>query len=377
MTMNAERGSDIGWTDRDILIGLNLIRELTPRHKATLLHRFDSLQAIWQAPTARLASLFRSRTLAQAASAGRDEAAVREEIDNADQLGIRIVVLTDADYPPLLREIDDPPLALYVKGTFPIDCHRAIALVGTGRTTRYRRLVASRLAAELASRAITVISDLAVTVDRAVLDAALHAGGRPVGVMECGLDAAVPPSVRPLFDRLAANGTVISEHPLGTPRLEEIFPFRNRIVCGVSRGVIVVQATDRPGGLIAARVALEQHREVFAVPGNITSRSSIGPNQLIEQGAKSVLTVDDVLEEFPDLRGEIPSTAARDPLEGRSLDAEAVTVYGLIGDEPIPFDAILGGANLRPSVACRMLYHLELEGLIEEVEPGRFIRTPS
>lgn len=361
-------------SDRDVLIGLNLVAELTPRRASVLLHRFDSLQAVWRASSAELSRLFGSRTIGEAISSARDEAAIREAVGRAEAQGVRIVALTDPDYPSLLREIDDPPLVLYVLGRMPVDTDRTIAIVGTGRSSQYRRRVAAELAGQAVSSGLTVVSDLAVSVNRAAVAAALQAGGHPIVVMEYGIDAPQPPAFRSLFEETASKGTVMSEHPLGTPKLVEVFPFRNRIISGISRGLVAIQATDRPGGLIAARVALEQNREVFAVPGNITSRTAAGPNRLIKQGAKLVTTMDDVLAEFPDLRAEISPVPAVDPLEGRALDALETAIYESIGEIPSHFDAIVGSADVRPSVACHILALFEGEGLIEEAPAGYYIR---
>jgi DNA processing protein len=363
-------------SDRDLLVGLNLIPQLTPKRVQALLKRFDSFPAIWEASAERLSSLFGSAVIGRAIAAGRREKAIEQELSKAEELGVRIVTLVDPEYPSLLREIDDPPLVLYVFGQVEIDASRAIAVVGTRRSTRYGTLVGTRLASQLAMRGITIVSGLAAGTDSAAHQGALDVGGRTVAVMGCGVDRVYPKRNQELFDRIVTHGTVLSEYPFGTRPAKWTFPQRNRVISGLSRGVVVVQAPERSGALITARLALEQGREVFAVPGNVTNLTSAGTNRLIKDGARLVETVDDVLEEVPDLRRLRAPSSDSEEREGPLLGDREHQVYDLIGLEPVHVDDIIAGADLSPTEASHVLLLLQLEELIEEVEGGRYIRKP-
>jgi DNA processing protein len=363
-------------SDREVLVGLNMIPQLTPKRVRVLLSEFDSFAAIWEAPATSLCSLFGSSVLGRAIAAARSEAAIDEELGKADGAGVRVVTLLEPEYPLLLREIEDPPLVLYVLGEATIDTSRAIAVVGTRRSTRYGTLVATRLASQLAMKGITIVSGLASGTDSAAHQGALDVGGRTVAVMGCGIDRVYPKRNQRLFDAVVANGTIVTEYPFGTRPAKWTFPQRNRVISGLSRGVVVVQAPERSGALITARLALEQGREVFAVPGNITNLTSAGTNRLIQQGAKLVEGVDDVLEEFPDLQRASAPSSDRQSREPPPLGDRERQVYDLIGLEPVHVDDIIARADLSPTEASHVLLLLQLEDLVEEVEGGRYIRKP-
>ena len=364
-------------TDREYLIGLNLIPQLTPKRSKTLFGRYEAFEEIWNAPGAELRSLFGSSVVGEGIAAGRSEEALDAELARADELGVQIVTLVDPEYPHLLREIDDPPLALYARGRMPIDTSRTIAVVGTRRGTRYGKLVAGRLASRLAMKGIIVVSGLAAGIDTAAHQGTLDVGGQTVAVLGCGIDYPYPKRNQPLAAQIASgHGTILSEYPLGMKPAKWTFPQRNRILSGLSRGVIVVQAPERSGSLITARLALEQGREVFSVPGNITSLTSAGTNRLIRQGAKLIETIDDVLAEFPDLQRERDQQPARDEAAAGALAERERVVYELIGLEPVHVDDIIARADLSPTEASHTLLLLQLEGLIEEAEGGRYIRRP-
>ena len=363
-------------SDRELLVGLNRIPQLSPRRTRRLFARFESFRGIWEASAATLAQVFASQVIGEAIASGRDEAAIDEEFRAADEAGIRIVTLVDEEYPPLLREIDDPPLALYVRGEASIDPARSIAVVGTRRSTRYASLVAARLSSQLAMKGIAVVSGLATGTDTAAHQGALDVGGRTIAVMGCGVDRVYPKRNQDLYDRIAETGTILSEYPLGTRPAKWTFPQRNRIISGLCRGVVVVQAPERSGSLITARLALEQGREVFAVPGNITNLTSVGTNRLLKDGAKLVVTVDDILEEYPDLLRLKSTPGEESDADEPKLGEREQAVYDLIRLEPVHVDDIIGRADLSPTEASHILLLLQLEGLIEEVEGGRYIRKP-
>jgi len=319
---------------RQILIGLNLIRELTPHRRNLLLDRFRSAQAIWDASEAELAALPGFSDIAKVIVAARREEALDREIEEAKKLGIRIVTLLDSEYPRLLREIENPPLVLYMSGEEEIDTTRTIAIVGTRRTSGYGRGMAKRLAHDLGALGLTVVSGLAIGIDAAAHRGTLDAKGRTVAVLGSGFLHPYPASNKRLLDEIGRSGTIVSEYPLDTHPAKWTFPQRNRIIAGLSRGVIVVEAPQRSG----ARLALDEGREVFAVPGNVTSTASAGTNRLIKDGATLVESVEDVLFEFPDLNQLIvPSERKTEAVLTTLTDAQR-RVYDLVGLEPLHID---------------------------------------
>ena len=273
-------------TERECLIGLNRIPQLTPKRGKLLLARFSSFREVWTAPASQLASALGSSMLGEAVASARSDAAVDEELEKAERLGARLVTLVDPEYPILLREIDDPPFVLYVRGKLPVDTARTIGIVGTRRGTQYGKMVAARLSSQLALKGMSIVSGLAAGIDAAAHQGTLDVGGHTIAVLGCGVDVCYPKSNQALFDRVAVEGTVLSEYPLGTRPAKWTFPQRNRILSGLCRGVVVVQAPARSGSLITARLALEQGREVFAVPGNITTATSAGTNGLHPTGSE-------------------------------------------------------------------------------------------
>ena len=222
------------------------------------------------------------------------------EIERLEALGANVITLADENYPELLKEIYDPPIVLYVKGD--LSCalaHPSIGVVGSRRCSTYGVNAANFLARELAAQGIAIVSGLARGIDGASHRGAIEAAGKTVGVIGTGLDVIYPKEHKKLTDEVAENGAVVSEFPLGTPPLAQNFPYRNRVISGLCFGILVVEASEHSGSLITARLAQEQGREVFAVPGNITSQTSFGPNFLIKDGAKLVQQARDVIEELP------------------------------------------------------------------------------
>jgi len=298
-----------------------------------------------------------------------------KEFDSSMEKGYSLLTLGDVEYPSLLREIFDPPCVLYCAGRTDILERTAVALVGTRRPTPYGWGMAERLARDLAERGIVMVSGLAVGIDAAGHEGALG-GGRTVAVMGSGLDVPYPRTNRKLFDRIAAEGAVISEFPLGTDPLATNFPRRNRIISGLSRALIVVEAAEKSGSLISAGFALEQGREVMAVPGNVTSEVSRGTNGLIKAGAKLVENWKDVAEELPSPFRE--ALLAQQPGETASLpllsDAEAA-VWGLLSpDVPAHVDQLLERTEFSISELLTILLELEIKGVAAEVPGKRYLR---
>ena len=364
-------------SQREYLIGLNLIAELTPRRMTVILDRFSSPEEMWRAPQGKLASLpgFNAEVAERVARA-RSEKDLDDELDRARKLHISILTILDEEYPPLLRQIENPPAALYVRGETRIDTARTLAIVGTRRSSRYGRAMAGKIAQDLARLGLTVVSGLAIGIDTAAHNGALKSG-ITVAVLGSGLGHIYPASNTHLAEQICERGgSLVSEYPIAMPPSKWSFPQRNRIISGLSRGVIVVEAPKRSGALITARLAMEQGREVFAVPGNVTSQASTGTNSLIKDGAKLVTCVDDVISEFPDLAALTePSTQVGRERE-IDLPAEERRVYDLIGLEPLHIDDIISRVGISPTRAAQILLTLQMQGLIEQIEGRRYIRSP-
>jgi len=361
-------------TNSQYLVGLNLIPELSPRRLITLLDHFSSPEEVWLASVNELSSLLGFRGVAGEVVSGRSEEKLDNELELARKLELDITTLVDPDYPVLLREIEAPPAVLYMKGRKRIDTARTIAIVGTRRSSGYGRAIARRLARELGAMGLVIVSGLAVGIDTAAHRGALETNAHTVAVLGSGFRHIYPAANAKLAERIGEMGTLLSEYPVDTKPAKWTFPQRNRILSGLSRGVVVVEAGVRSGALITARFALEQGREVLAVPGNLTSASSAGPNRLIKDGAKLVETVDDIVQEFPDLCCSNEKSRVKER-KRISLSEAQQRVYDLIGLEAMHIDDIIDRGNLSLSEASYILLVLQMENLIQEVEGGRYIRV--
>lgn len=312
-----------------------------------------------------------------------------QERDLAHRHGVRIVALEDADYPQRLRTIYDPPAVLYVRGSLAPSDEIAVAVVGSRHASIYGLQCAERLAYDLALRGVTVVSGLARGIDAAAHRGALKASparrsstepgraGRTLAVLGNGLSRVYPPEHHALADEVTAHGALISEYPMETAPIPHNFPRRNRIISGLSLGVVIVEAARRSGALITADCALEQGREVFAVPGPITAVSSQGTHHLLKQGARLVTSVEDILDElrlvpqpvrasFPDDRGTAP-TAALPEAERR--------VFACVSErDPLDIDVIAGHSGLAVAEVSSLLLQLEVKQLIRQLPGKRFVR---
>jgi DNA processing protein len=286
-----------------------------------------------------------------------------------EKLRDSVVTLLDPDYPPLLKEIVDPPLALHVRGDRSLLARHAIAIVGSRRASPYAVNAAKHLAAPLASEAmLVVVSGLARGVDAAAHEAALDAHGATIAVLGTGIDVVYPKSNRTLFRRIENEGLIVSEFPPGTPPLSQNFPIRNRIISGLSLGTVIVEATGRSGSLITARTAAEQGREVFAVPGSIFSKGTEGTHRLIQYGAKLVHDVNDVIDEIEGLGrlakkpDPLPPEPLRDVLEALSRE-DAVHVDDAAAKLGRPIPAL-----------AESLLQLEMGGWVRSLPGSRYVR---
>lgn len=304
---------------------------------------------------------------------------VDKEIEAIKNRAIRIIKYTDREYPESLRQIDTSPILLYAKGRFVKEDKYAIAMVGSRNMTEYGKNIAEIIASELSSYGLTVVSGMARGIDTLSHKGALKAGGRSIAVLGCGLDNPYPPENIEIFERLSVNGCVISEFPLGTPPNKENFPARNRLISGLSLGVLVVEATTNSGSLITANYALEQGKDVFAIPGNITSRNSEGTNTLIKKGAKLVQRVDDILEEIaPQLKDLIDSSKiASGKILSKNIDGLEISdgekaICNILGSEPKHIDLIAREIKMQPARLLGLLLGLEIKGIVKQADGKRF-----
>jgi DNA processing protein len=300
----------------------------------------------------------------------------QQEVERARDLGVRILDIQHSDYPAHLREIFDPPPILYIKGAWDPQLPQ-VAIVGTRRPTGYGINCAERLAEDLAARGITVTSGLARGIDAAAHRGALRTG-KTYAVFGSGLDFVYPKENRKLAEITEQRGALVSEFPLGTPPAPQNFPIRNRIISGMSLGVVVVEAAEYSGSLITARLALENNREVFAVPGNITSPNSFGPHALIRQGAKLVASWQDVVEELSHpIRERIlrPLIAAMESGPAPNLDAQEQRVWALLSaQDAVSIDVLLAKLPIDPSEVYSALLSLETRQLVRELPGKKYIR---
>jgi DNA processing protein len=335
-----------------------------------LLERFETPEAALCASAAALSGV-RGITPAvrEAITKGDWVRFAEEECLRLAASGARVVTFTSADYPKSLFEIPDPPPFLYVRGE--LRSHEtSVAVVGSRRATAYGIQATARLAGELAGHGITVVSGMARGIDTAAHKGALAANGRTIGVLGCGIDRVYPPENHALFRETAEKGCLISEFPLGTLPLAENFPRRNRIISGLCRSILVVEAAENSGSLITAQYALEHGRDVFAVPGNITFAASRGSNRLIKQGAKLVDCVEDILEELPGYESASKEPGHHTPaLRTFSLTPKEAAIYELLARSPLHIDDIIAQTELTAAEVSSMLLHLELKGAVQPL-PG-------
>jgi DNA processing protein len=367
-------------------VALTRIEGLGIRGCHKLIEYFGSPQAAYMASLTELESCGVPARVAQAIFAQSCLKEGEKEIEAAAKADCQLVSFDSDDYPPLLKQIPDAPLFLYVRGDVKVLSQYAVAMVGTRRPSAYGSSVAHRLAHDLAQRQLVVVSGLARGVDSASHRGALEAHGKTVAVLGSGIDVIYPRENKSLAEEVAKSGAMISEFPLRTGPTPENFPIRNRIISGLSLGVVVVEAAEYSGSLITARLALEQNREVFAVPGNITSAQSFGPNHLIKQGAKLVDQWMDVIEEFPaEVRMALMPPAEvfeREPIGQEaaslfqaSLTPEQKAVFEVLRADQTTFvDEIVTAANVPHPRVLAALLELEMNGLIRQLPGKNFIR---
>jgi len=360
---------------------LALTPGIGPRLRKALLVHFGSAEAVVNAAASDLRAVPGiGQKLSRSIVTARSEVDVETELRDCHDSGVSILIEPEQSYPAPLRTIADPPGVLFVRGEILPSDGLAVAIVGTRHGTQYGVAQAERFAAGLARCGYCVVSGLARGIDAAAHRGALKAHGRTLAVLGSGVLNVYPPEHEQLANEVAAQGAVISENPPHSPPLSGAFPQRNRIITGLSLGVIVIEASERSGALISARHAMEQGREVFALPGRVDSRTSRGCHRLIRDGAKLVETVDDVLEELgplatPTPRGsEAESTPIRHPAE-LQLNEPEKAVLAAIDDEPIAIDNVIVASGLAVQNVLATLSVLETRRLIRRLGGNRVMRN--
>ena len=342
-----------------------------------LLQHFGSVDKIQAAARSELLPFFDGdQTPIDTLLAGPQAAAFEKELAWLDEPDSHLVPLDDPQYPALLREIPDPPPLLYVRGRLEALAAPQLAVVGSRNPTHGGCDNARAFAAHLARAGLTITSGLATGIDACAHDAAIEAGGDTIAIAATGLDRVYPAVHRELAHRIAAHGALVSEFPLGTPPKREHFPQRNRLISGMSFGVLVVEAALRSGSLITARAAAEQGREVFAIPGSIHSPLARGCHALIRQGAKLVETAADIIEELGALAGfQAAAVSAPPPRSAPPPDRDQAKLLELIGHDPVDTDTLVERSGLTTAAVSSMLLTMELRGLIEARPGGKVQRT--
>lgn len=377
-------------------LALLMVPGLGPRRAKLLLDQFGSPMSIFQASVSELQAAGLPGSLAQSIASGCSfEEAVNQQA-KARATGAEILTLADERYPPLLREILDPPVVLFARGRLELLQQPMLGVVGTRRPTPYGKAVAERIAADLTRFGLVIVSGMARGIDTAAHEGALSVGGGTVAVFGCGLNHVYPAENRKLAERIAQQGVILSEFPFETPAHPQNFPIRNRLISGMSWGVLVVEGAQYSGSAITARLALDQGREVFAIPGNITSKMSWCPNLLIKQGAILVQEAADVVEGLPTPVRTLLLSQRSLPLGDASSEQEArgrgepdpVADLGPMSglarnllnhlqiDHAIHLDELLD--RLQPASSSEIiavLFELELRGLVRQLAGKKFVKV--
>jgi DNA processing protein len=386
----SEAAAAIGKTSETSMpwLALGLTPGLGPTKARRVIDFFGSVQALFRASLTELEAAGLRAVSAQSLGTGRSMELAQDEMGKAAAADAQIVALDDPRYPAQLKQIYDPPLILYVRGNDTVISQPGIALVGTRHPTPYGSGMAERLACDLAARGLVIFSGMARGIDTAGHRGAIAAKGKTVAVWGTGVDVVYPKENTRLVEQiLSLGGAIISEFPMGTFPAPQNFPIRNRIISGISLGVLVVEAAEYSGTRITARCALEQNREVFAVPGNVTNKGSWTPNTLIKQGAKLVATWEDIWEELPtDVRLTLQPEGGNESQVGQtaSLFGEAELsphekkIFALLkADESTHIDDIV--ERLEPALSSSeifaALFELELAGKVKQLPGKNFVKT--
>ncbi|MGO9015155.1 MAG: DNA-processing protein DprA [Dissulfurispiraceae bacterium] len=361
--------------DLKFLLALSFIEDIGPVTTGRLLSAFHTPEAVFDAGLSELSSVGKiSESKAKRIKEFKAWDRIDREIKEAEQHNIRIITLFDKEYPEPLSHLDNAPAILYIKGDLAEDDRFALAMVGSRDMSDYGRKISADLSYELACAGLTIVSGMARGIDTVSHSGALKAGGRSIAVLGCGLDVCYPAENKELMTALSRSGCVMSEFPLGTPPLRENFPRRNRLISGLSLGVLVVEATARSGSLITARFALEQGKEIFAVPGNITSGNARGTNSLIKMGAKPVQSAEDIIEDLsPQIKGMLKVKDFSVPPSARlEINDEEKAICNILGSDSKHIDHIVRELKIPAARLSGLLLGLEMKGIVRQTAGNNF-----
>ncbi len=357
-------------SDLKYWVAFNRIPLLGPARFAAMERHFGTLEEAWNASPSGLKQASLDDGVIRSIVTRRPSIDPNGEMERLERLGVQVINWRDSSYPPRLREIYDPPPILYVRGCLLSEDERSVAVVGTRRPTAYGREVTYRVASDLARNRVTVVSGLARGIDGLAHRAALESGGRTIAVLGSGIDVIYPREHTDLAQQIIEGGAVVSEYPLGTRPMAGNFPRRNRVMSGMTLGTLVVEAGEVSGALWTVRHALEQNREVFAVPGSVFSPASRGTNQLIQEGAKLVMDHKDILE-------ELNLSAVGQQMEMKAIlpqdDTEA-NLIRYIAYEPVHIDEVIRRSGLPIATVSSTLAVMEIRGLIRQVGGMNYVR---
>jgi len=376
-------------------LALRLVPGLGTRKAGLLIERFRTPQAIFRASRTELEGSGLSGAVAQSIASGCSFEEAAEQQDKMRDAGAVTITMGDSAYPELLRQVFDPPVVLFARGDTALLNTLSLAVVGTRRPTAYGIAVAERMSGDLARAGLTIVSGMARGIDTAAHRGTLAAQGKTVAVLGCGVDVVYPSENRKLAGEIVSHGLIISEFPMGSVAFPQNFPIRNRIVSGLAVGLLVVEGAQYSGSAITAKLALDQGRELFAVPGNITSKLSWGPNLLIKQGAKLVQDWNDVLVELPVEAQRRLIQSGKERLLNQGIDVGSATsgaeqaslligpegetgrrvLQSLRPDEPVHLDTLVDGTDASASELIAALFELEMMGLVKQLPGKNFVRV--
>jgi DNA processing protein len=355
-------------------LALNSLSDIGPVIAKRLLSNFGSPENIFNMSSGELKKVEGVGENRVKSIAGFNRwGSIQKEIDNAEKNRVKLITIHDSAYPEGLKHIHNAPLVLYVKGALTDADKFAVAIVGSRTSTNYGIQIAESMSHKLTLSGLTVVSGMARGIDTASHKGAIKAGGRTVAVLGSGIDVPYPARNRGLMKEIESSGAVISEFPLGTLPNKENFPKRNRIISALSFGVIVIEATLDSGSLITVGYALEQGKEVFAVPGNITSKNSKGTNDLIKKGAKLVESAEEVIAELrPQLKGVLMEDRLNSVKTLPTMNDDEKVIFSCLSNEPKHIDSIIREMNIATGRALSLLLNLELKGIVKQIEGKHF-----
>jgi DNA processing protein len=356
--------------DKSYWVGFNMVKGIGAVRFQSLIDHFGDLSIAWQAPIHELQAAGLSQRMAERVTQFRNNIDLEQIVASCSSKGIEIITWNEESYPQALKSIDQPPPVLYVRGTLKSEDAWAVAIVGTRRISAYGRQVADDLGTYLAANGVTVISGLARGVDAIAHQAVVKSGGRTIAILGCGVDQIYPPEHEQLAGKIMSNGALVSDYAPGTPPDASNFPPRNRIISGMAQATVVVEAGDTSGALITAQFAVDQGREVFAVPGNIYALQSKGTNKLIAQGAHPLLSARELLESL-NMTLVVQQREIRKVLPP-SDDVET-KILNVLGHQPLHMDEIRHQAEIPIERVSSALVMMELKGLVRQVGGNNYI----